>query len=168
MLNYTIMYSGATHLLTKRHKNLFIMIFLKSIPSYPKYKIWRSSGSYCLSLNTKDEMKRKGVLLPGKSITVQYDNFLPRFVPFFEQKIQGLFKDTFPIFQGLHSMQKKGLSVCLFSVLFDNKSNWKVFLHVCSFQVHENPGWTKLAPKFKDFPAATAIFKDFQGLEFSF
>ena len=75
MLNYTIMYSGATHLLTKRHKNLFIMIFLKSIPSYPKYKIWRSSGSYCLSLNTKDEMKRKGVLLPGKSITVQYDNF---------------------------------------------------------------------------------------------
>ena len=74
-MNYTIMYSGATHLLTKRHKNLFIMIFLKSIPSYPKYKIWRSSGSYCLSLNTKDEMKRKGVLLPGKSITVQYDNF---------------------------------------------------------------------------------------------
>ena len=27
-------------------------------------------------------------------------------------------------------------------------------------------GWIKLAPKFKDFPALTAIFKDFQGLEF--
>ena len=26
--------------------------------------------------------------------------------------------------------------------------------------------WIKLAPKFKDFPALTAIFKDFQGLEF--
>ena len=26
-------------------------------------------------------------------------------------------------------------------------------------------GWIKLAPKFKDFPAPTAIFKDFQGLE---
>ena len=27
-------------------------------------------------------------------------------------------------------------------------------------------GWIKLAPKFKDFPALAAIFKDFQGLEF--
>ena len=27
-------------------------------------------------------------------------------------------------------------------------------------------GWIKLAPKFKDFAALTAIFKDFQGLEF--
>ena len=26
----------------------------------------------------------------------------------------------------------------------------------------------KLAPKFKDFPAPTAIFKDFHGLEFFF
>ena len=24
-------------------------------------------------------------------------------------------------------------------------------------------GWIKLAPKFKDFPASTEIFKDFQG-----
>ena len=24
-------------------------------------------------------------------------------------------------------------------------------------------GWIKLAPKFKDFPAPTEIFKDFQG-----
>ena len=37
---------------------------------------------------------------------------------------------------------------------------WKVFL--CSL------GWIKLAPKFKDFPALTAIFKNFQGLEFLF
>ena len=27
-------------------------------------------------------------------------------------------------------------------------------------------GWIKLAPKFKDLPAPTVIFKDFQGLEF--
>ena len=26
-----------------------------------------------------------------------------------------------------------------------------------------NLGWMKLAPKFEDFPAPTAIFKDFQG-----
>ena len=29
------------------------------------------------------------------------------FVPTFEQTTQGLFKDTFPIFQGLHSVQKR-------------------------------------------------------------
>ena len=34
-----------------------------------------------------------------------------------------------------------------------------------SYYVLENLGWIKLAPKFKDFPAPTAIFKDFQGLE---
>ena len=28
-----------------------------------------------------------------------------------------------------------------------------------SYQVLENLGWIKLAPKFKDFPAPTAIFK---------
>ena len=32
-----------------------------------------------------------------------------------------------------------------------------------SYEVLENLGWIKLAPKFKDFPAPTAIFKDFQG-----
>ena len=37
----------------------------------------------------------------------------PGSIPFFEQKIQGLFKDTFCIFQGLHSVQ----SLCLFLVL---------------------------------------------------
>ena len=34
----------------------------------------------------------------------------PGFVPFFEQKIQGLFED----FQGLHSVQKRGLRLRLF------------------------------------------------------
>ena len=29
-------------------------------------------------------------------------------------------------------------------------------------------GWIKLQPKVKDFPGPTAIFKDFQGLEFLF
>ena len=43
-----------------------------------------------------------------------YKIYCTRFVPFFEQKIQGLFKDTFPIFQGLHSVQKRAWSLCLF------------------------------------------------------
>ena len=34
--------------------------------------------------------------------------------PFLNKKIQGLFKDTFPIFQGLHSVPKRALSLCLF------------------------------------------------------
>ena len=36
------------------------------------------------------------------------------FIPFFKPKIQGLiktFKDTFPIFQGLHSVQKRALNL---------------------------------------------------------
>ena len=119
--------------LIKRHKNLFVMIFLKSILSYPKYKIWRSSRSYCLSLNTKDEMKRKGVLLPGKSITVQYDNFFATVCTLFWTKNSRTFQGHISHFSRTPFNAKKGLSVCLFSVLFDNKSNWKVFLHVCSF-----------------------------------
>ena len=38
----------------------------------------------------------------------------PGFVPLVEQKIQGHFKEIFQIFQGLHSMQKRALSLCLF------------------------------------------------------
>ena len=34
-----------------------------------------------------------------------------------------------------------------------------------SYYALENLGWIKLAPKSKNFPAPTAIFKDFQGLE---
>ena len=37
-----------------------------------------------------------------------------------------IFKDTFPIFQGLHSVQKKPLSLCLFS-FFHNMSNFILF-----------------------------------------
>ena len=44
--------------------------------------------------------------------------------------------------------------------------SWRSF-YVCSCQALENPGQIKLAPKFKDFPAPTAIFKDFPGLHFS-
>ena len=36
----------------------------------------------------------------------------------------------------------------------------KVFLEAL-----ENLGWIKLVPKFKYYPAPTAIFKDFKGLE---
>lgn len=35
---------------------------------------------------------------------------------------------------------------------------------VCSYQALENVGWINLAQKLKDFPAATAIFKDSQGV----
>ena len=34
-------------------------------------------------------------------------------------------------------------------------------LSVCPFYAIENLGLIKLAPKFKDFPALTAIFKNF-------
>ena len=33
-------------------------------------------------------------------------------------------------------------------------------------QALQDLGWIKLASTFKDFPALTAIFKDFQGLDF--
>ena len=39
----------------------------------------------------------------------------------------------------------------------------KVFLEAL-----ENLGWIKLVPKFKYYPAPTAIFKDFKGLEYLF
>ena len=42
---------------------------------------------------------------------------IPGFVPFSEQKIQGLFKDIIQISQGQHSVQKRALSLCLFSAL---------------------------------------------------
>ena len=44
------------------------------------------------------------------------DIFQTGFVPFFE----GLFKDPFPIFQGLHSVRKRALSLCP----FDNMNNF--------------------------------------------
>ena len=85
------------------------------------------------------------------------------FAPFFEQKIQGLFKDTFLIFQGLHSMHKKSLESMSFLVL-PHQENFipKVFQFV------PFPLQFPLAMKSKDFPVPTAIFKNFQGLEFLF
>ena len=84
------------------------------------------------------------------------------FVPFFEQNIQGLFKD----FQGNISYfartpfsAKKSLESMSF-LFFHNMSNFilKVFLYLLLFLI-------KLALKFKDFPALTSVFKDFQGIE---
>ena len=37
-----------------------------------------------------------------------------------------------------------------------------------SYYVLENLGWIKLAPKFKDFPATTAISRTFKALNFLF
>ena len=83
----------------------------------------------------------------------------------FEQKLQGLFKD----FQGHIShfsrtpfSAKKRFESMSFLVLPQHEQFYPEGL---SYQVLENLGWIKLAPKFKDFPAPTAIFKDFQGLE---
>ena len=86
------------------------------------------------------------------------------FISFFEQNIQGLFKD----FQG-HT-----------SHVSNNTFNATKSLESVSFLVlpqHEQFStedlsvfapipldWIKLATKFKDFPALTAVFKDFQGV----
>ena len=89
------------------------------------------------------------------------------FVPFFGQKLQGFFKD----FQGHIShfsktpfSAEKSLESMSFLVLPQHEQFYPEGL---SYYVLENLGWIKLAPKFKDFPAPTAIFKDFQGLELS-
>ena len=63
--------------------------------------------------------KERNILLMQFSVIVtdEYTGF----VPFFEQKIHKdfskTFKDTFPTFQGLLSVQKRALSLCLFLVL---------------------------------------------------
>ena len=90
------------------------------------------------------------------------------FVPFLNKKFKEFSrtcKETFPIFQGLHLVQKRALRLS-FLVLPQHEQFYpdRSFC-VCSFQTLENLCWIKLAPKFKDFPAPTAIFKDFQGLE---
>ena len=90
-----------------------------------------------------------------------YKIYCTRFVPFFEQKIQGLFKDTFPIFQGLHSVQKRAWSLCLFYFIH-TISNFILKICLCLLLFLGSSPWTiKLAPKFKDFPAPTTIFKIF-------
>ena len=57
-------------------------------------------------------------------------------------------------------MQKRAFCVCLF-YFFHDTSNFNI-LNVFRCLL----GWIKLAPKFKDFPAPTANFKDFQGRTF--
>ena len=88
-------------------------------------------------------------------------NIYPGFIPFFEQKLQGFFKDSLPMLQGLHSLQKRALSLCLFYFLH-NIGNIILKVFLCLL------GWIKLAPKFKDFPEPTAILNDFQGLDLLF
>ena len=67
------------------------------------------------------------------------------------------FKGTFPIFQGFHSVHaKKSLESSL--VLSQHEQFYTEGISVVApFPL----GWIKLAPKFKEFPAPTAIFKDF-------
>ena len=49
--------------------------------------------------------------------------------------------------------------------LFNNMKNFILKVFLCLLlQALENLGWIKLALKFEDFPAPTAIFKDFQGV----
>ena len=57
-------------------------------------------------------------------------------------------------------MQKRAFCVCLF-YFFHDTSNFNI-LNVFQCLL----GWIKLAPKFKDFPAPTANFKDSQGRTF--
>ena len=55
------------------------------------------------------------------------------FVPFFEQKIQGVLKDTFGVFQGLHSMQKKSLESMSFFSSSTSGEFYPEGLCICSF-----------------------------------
>ena len=103
-------------------------------------------------------------------------NFSGFIYPFFEEKVEGLFKD----FQGQIShfsrtpfSAKKSLE----SVFFGSSPTWAILswrsFCVYSFLPLENlKGWIKLVLKFKDFSAPTAIifqglsrtFEDFQGV----
>ena len=74
-----------------------------------------------------------------------------------------LLNKKFKDFKGLHSMPKKPLVHFFFSS--STTSNFILMVFLCLLLlVLENPGWIKLALKFKDFPAPTASFKDFQRL----
>ena len=85
---------------------------------------------------------------------------------FVNMRTQGsypLLNKKFKDFQGLHSMPKKPWVHFFFS--YSTTSNFILMVFLCLvLLVLENPGWIKLALKFKDFPAPTAIFKDFQRL----
>ena len=90
-------------------------------------------------------------------------NFSGFIYPFFEEKVEGLFKD----FQFSPFSAKKSLE----SVFFGSSPTWAILswrsFCVYSFLPLENlKGWIKLALKFKDFSAPTAII--FQGLSRTF
>ena len=97
-------------------------------------------------------------------------NFSGFIYPFLNKKLKDFsrtFKDRFPIFQGLHSVQKRALSL----YFFGSSPTWAILswrsFCVYSFLPLENlKGWIKLALKFKDFSAPTAII--FQGLSRTF
>ena len=70
--------------------------------------------------------------------------------------------DTFVISQGLHSVQKKSLgSTCMSFLLLPQHEQY--YPEGESLAVLD-----KVSTEIQDFPAPTAIFKDFQGLEFLF
>ena len=104
--------------------------------------------------------------------------FLPRFVPFFEQKIQGLFKDTFPIFQGLHSMQKKRLEcMSIFSSVWQQEQleglsarllllgTWKSRLDKVSTEIQ---GLSSTHCNFQGLPRPWIFILKIQGLSRTF
>ena len=102
---------------------------------------------------------------------------LTGFVPFFEQKIQGLSNDTFPIFQGLLPVQKRALSLRLFQ-FFHNMSNSipKVFLWFAPIPLEfylnyivsiEIQGLSSTNCNFRGLSRPSIFilkFKDFQGV----
>ena len=116
-----------------------------------------SLGAPGISVFTTKNFPDSGIWIP-----LHWANQSQGSYPFLPKKIKDFsktFKVTFPIFQGLYSVQRRALSLCLFQ-FFQNMSNFILKVFLCLL------GWIKLAPKFKDFPALAAIFKDFQGLEF--
>ena len=90
--------------------------------------------------------------------------------PFFEKKIQVLFKDfegTTSHFSRIPFSAKKSPGSMSFPVP-THMSNFilKVFLCLLLSGTWESGLDKVIAPKLKDFPALTSIFKDFQSLEF--
>ena len=87
-----------------------------------------------------------------------------RFIPFFERTFQGLSRTHFPLFKDSIQCKKESWVYVFFSSSTTSAiSTWRSSVFA-PFPL----GWIKLALKFKDFPAPTAIFKDLQGLEFLF
>ena len=82
------------------------------------------------------------------------------FWPKKSRTFQGLSRTPFPFFKDSIQCKEEPWIYVFFSSSRTCMSNFILKVFLCLL------GWIKLAPKFKDFPALTAIFKDFQGLEF--